>query len=411
MRRALCSLLLSALAAARPAAAQQPADMERAKASFRAGANAYSAGDYLAAIQALDTAYEITPLPAIAFSLAQAERKQYAVQRERPHGERALLLYKRYLEQEPNGARRADAQRAIAELEPQLRASGAGSAAAPESAPKPQARPTRLMIVSDAPGARISLDGGNGSPSPLIREVTPGHHRAHVTANGYHDVDRDVTAVAGELIMNEVRLNERPTSLYVWAPAGADIYVDGVYAAQGGPLVTVPLASGQHQLVVAQTGRQLVRRDVTLEHGRSHTEYVTLEPTQQRSISELLFIGGGVGLGAGFILSAFALRSQSHAEAFLVAQSRHTQTPADLVAYHASLVERDRYRTGAIVGFAGAAGMFITGLFLHELDAPGLPAPPRREPSKTEATRAPRRVSVSPVTATGDLGAALELHF
>lgn len=410
MRRGLATwLLLAACGTSGSALAQQPPDIERAKASFRAGANAYAAGDYPAAIQALEVAYELTPLPAIAFSLAQAERKQYGAKREREHGERALRLYKRYLEQEPNGARRNDAQLAIAELEPQL---GTSAAPGPSAPPKLQARPTRLMVVSEAPGALISLDGGTPGPSPFIREVAPGKHRAHVSANGYRDADRDVVAVSGELIMSEVRLNEKPTSLYVWAPLGADIYVDGVYVGEGGPLATVPLASGEHQLVVAQTGRQLVRRDVKLEHGRTHTEYVTLEPTQQRSISELLFIGGGIGLGAGVILSAFAVRSQNKAESFLMLRNQqHTAQPSQLLSYNASIVERDRYRTGAVIGFAGAAGLFITGLFLHELDSPSLPAPSRRELNRPEARRLPPRFAFSPVTATGNLGAALELHF
>ena len=60
---AALSALLVCLAA--PVAAQEPSQLERAKASFKAGANAYAAGDYLAAIQALEAAYELTPLPAI----------------------------------------------------------------------------------------------------------------------------------------------------------------------------------------------------------------------------------------------------------------------------------------------------------------------------------------------------------
>ena len=73
-----------ALLPCRLAQGQTP-EIERAKASFRAGANAYAAGDYPAAIQALEAAYELTPLPAIAFSLAQAERKQYGKTRRREH--------------------------------------------------------------------------------------------------------------------------------------------------------------------------------------------------------------------------------------------------------------------------------------------------------------------------------------
>src|SRR5688572_32382194 len=91
------------------AAAQSPRDLERAKASFRAGATAYAAGEYLAAIQALDAAYALTPVPAIAFSLAQAERRQYFVTHERQHLDRAVKLFRRYVEQVPTAGRRADA--------------------------------------------------------------------------------------------------------------------------------------------------------------------------------------------------------------------------------------------------------------------------------------------------------------
>jgi hypothetical protein len=400
-------LIASLLGVAAPAVAQSSSDLERAKASFKAGANAYAAGDYLAAIQALDAAYELSPLPAIAFSLAQAERKQFGVKREREHLERALRLFRLYLEQEPNGARRSDALLAIADLGPQL-----GGSASAGSVPKPQARPTRLMIASETPGARISLDGGAVASSPLIREVTPGRHRAHVEAPGYVGVERDVTAVAGELLLNEVRLSERPTTLYVWAPAGAEIYVDGLYIAEGGALASVSLPSGRHQLAVTQPGRRLVLRDTRLERGQTKTELVTLEPTTQRSVSELLFIGGGVGLGGALVLSAFAVRAENNAEKFLLASKHHNVKAAQLVAYNASLNERGRFRTAASIAVASSLGFFITGLFLHELDRRTLPVGLRPEGERGRAAgRSAPRFAFSPLAPTGDLGASLSLHF
>ena len=401
------SVLAALCVVVRPGAAQDQTELERAKASFKAGANAYAAGDYLAAIQALEAAYDLTPLPAIAFSLAQAERKQYGVKREREHLERALALYRRYLAQEPNGPRRGDAQLAIVELSPQLRA-----APASEASSKAQARPTRVMIVSDLPGARIGLDGGAASASPLIREVSPGKHHAHVSAPGYYDLERDITAVAGELILSEMRLTERPTSLYVWAPDGAEIYVDGVYVGEGGPRATIPLAIGPHQLTVTQKGRQVVRRDLQLKRGQAHTEFVTLEPTDQRFVSGLLFVGGGVALSAGIVLSAFAVRSENRAEGFLARQRRRNVSNAELIAYNGSIVERNRFRSAAVIGVASSFGFFITGLFLRELDQPRAPtAPPRAVSARTETARSEPVLFFSPVTATGDPGATLQLNF
>jgi hypothetical protein len=411
VRRRLRSVfVLSALLALTSQSfAQSAADLERAKASFKAGANAYAAGDYLAAIQALEDAYEISPLPAIAFSLAQAERKQYFVDEQRAHLERALELFRRYLAEETRGARREDAKLAITQLEPLLDT----KPGKPEPAAKAQARPTRLMIVSDAPGARIILDDGAAAPSPLIREVTPGKHHARVQASGYVDAERDVTALSGELLLTEVRLTERPGSLYVYAPAAAEVYVDGVFVGQGGQLLTVPLAPGQHQLNVAQQGRRLARRDIVLERGKTHTEVVTLEPTTQRMLSELLFIGSGAAIGASLVLSAFAVRSENRAEDFLQESGYKNVKLGQLVAYNASLVERNRYRTAAGVSVAGAFGMFITGLFLHELDQPRSPAMRRRdEPLRSsKGTRTiPRFALISAAPAT-DVGASVQVNF
>lgn len=403
------SMLALCCSVVAPAHAETPSDLERAKAAFRAGANAYAAADYPAAIQALELAYELTPLPAIAFSLAQAERKQYALSRQPEFRQRAIALFRRYLEQDPNGARRADAQLALLELTPESESSPAAGKEAP---PKAQARPTRLMIVSEAPGARISLDGGAAAPSPLIREVAPGRHRAKVVAAGFHETERDVTAVSGELIMNEIALRERPTPLYIWAPVGADVYVDGVYVARGGSRIALERSPGLHQLTVAARGRRVVRRDIVLERGKPRTELVTLEATTQRFVSELCFVGGGVALGAGVIVSALAVRAQNHAEDFLARQQRMNVRPAELVAYNASLLERDRYRLIASVGIAGSLGFFITGLFLRELDSPSLvSAPPRDLNSAQKGAPRSARLTFSPFSPSGEPGAALQLNF
>jgi tetratricopeptide (TPR) repeat protein len=403
-------LALSVLGASLPAAAQQPpvqeGDLERAKASFKAGAKAYAAGDYLAAIQALDAAYAVSPLPAIAFSLAQAERKQYFVDQRREHLDRAIALFRQYLDQEPRGARREDASLAIAQLETLLGA-GAGPKA---SASLPQQRPTRLMIQSNAPGAIISLDGGQATPSPLIREVTPGKHRALVRAQGFQPAERDVTAVQGELLLTEIELSELPASLFVWAPARSDIVVDGVYVGQGGALVTVPVSAGPHQLTVLRKGCRVVRRDLRVERGQSHSEVVALERTTQRQLSELLFIGGGAALGASLVWSAFAVRAQNDAEDFLRRLGSDPGRPADRIGYDASIVERNRFRTAATVSVAGSVGMFITGLFLHELDRPTVSAGPPREPARKESASLPR-FQLTPQASSADLGASLQMSF
>jgi len=252
--------------------------LERAKESFKAGATAYAAGDYLAAIQALDAAYELTPLPAIAFSLAQAERRQYFVDREREHLDRAISLFRAYVDRLPSGGRRADALDALSQLEPLAMALGR---AEPSRKPKSEDTPrrTRLMVASPSSLARVSLDGGPAVASPLIREVAPGQHRAHVEADGFFAADREVIAVAGELIMTEVPLVERPSTLTLWTRKNAELYVDGAFIGSGGARVTVQLPSGTHRLAVAENGYRVARRTLVLERGETVAVRVPLEPT------------------------------------------------------------------------------------------------------------------------------------
>jgi tetratricopeptide (TPR) repeat protein len=377
---------LVAIAFDRPARAQESVEVERAKASFQAGATAYAAGDYLAAIQALDAAYALTPLPAIAFSLAQAERRQYFVGHDRAHLERAILLYRRYIDQVPTAGRRADALDALSQLEPlaaalvagQLRAmppgaeppASPGSPGSPGSGGGSSPRATRLMITTEAPEARLSLDGDPPSASPLIREVEPGKHRVDVSAPGFFPEARDLLAVAGELIPVTMSLRERPGTLVVSTPADADLYVDGVFASRGGERVPLQLSRGPHRLSVAEKGHRVGVEELTLAAGESRDVSVALQETWQRRTARALFIGGGVALGSGILFGVLAVGAEDRAQEFLRKQAMGPVTSAELSDYHGAVADRDRDRLVAVIGLASAAGLLTSGLFLHETDRP-----------------------------------------
>jgi hypothetical protein len=125
-------------------------------------------------------------------------------------------------------------------------------------------------------------------------------------------------------------------------------------------------------------------------------------------------MGGGLALGASVVLTALAVRSENSAENFLALRDRPHEIlkPAQLAAYNAKIVERTRYRTGAAIGVASSLGLFITGLFLHELDQPSLAGAAWPKPSgESSSAKLEPRFDFSPVIATGDPGASLQLHF
>jgi hypothetical protein len=390
--------------------AQQAEDVERAKASFKAGATAYAAGEYLAAIQALEAAYALTPIPAIAFSLAQAERKQYFVAHEREHLDRAIALFRRYVEQTPTGGRRADALDALSQLE-SIAATQAGGAARAAGASDPTRR-TRLMITSEAPGARISLDGGPAVASPLIREVEPGKHRVEVTADGYFPEQHEIGAVASELIPDVVTLRERPSALVLSTPAGAEIYLDGAFARRGGEQITLELPSGAHRLAVAEKGHQAVSREVDLLPGKSESLRFTLEPTRQRRVAMALFVGSAAALATGVVFGALTLRAEQQAKDFLSAQAQGNVSREQLSEYDEDVANRNRYRIATGVSLASAVGLGTTAFFLFELDQPSSEQLHRASSSTEGGRPSPRsmptsRVRFAPLAAPGNLGAVL----
>ena len=407
MTRTISTVAL-VLAFSTPAWAQADA-VERAKASFKAGATAYAAGEYLAAIQALDAAYALTPIPAIGFSLAQAERKQYFVGRDRDHLDRAIKLFRRYLEQVPIGGRRSDALDALAQLEPLALSPSTESRPATDG---DAVRRTRLMVMSEAPGAAISIDGDSPLPSPRIREVEPGKHHIEVTAEGFYPDQRELTAVAGDLIPEVVTLRERPSTVTITAPSGAEIYVDGAYARHGGDNVVLELPSGRHRLAIAESGHRVNARILELERGKAIGLRVELESTRQRKAANVLFITGAGALAASAIFGAVALNAEGSAQEFLAQQARGNVTSEALADYDDYLATRERFRVASAVSLASAAGLFITGFFLYQLDRPA--SEEIHRPSQ-ETPRRPANVLTSvrvvPMTAPSHVGGMVRFAF
>ena len=399
---------------AAPATAPPPADTERAKQSFKAGAAAYAAGDYAAAIQALESAYALSPLPAIAFSLAQAERRQYFVTHEPGHLTRSIELFRLYIGQVQSGGRRSDAVDALAQLEPIAAKIDANVRGTP---PASGERHTRLIIFSEVPGAQIAVDGGDRSGSPLLLDVEPGQHRVEVRATGFATAEREVTAVQGELIPVSVPLAPLPSRVELSTPARADVYVNGIFASEGGEQLVLELPSGIHRLSVVENGYRVDTRVLELGKGELLRESVTLEPTAQRHASYALLLAGGGAVLAGGAFSYLAVSAQDSAQEFLAKRERENVSQGERVRYEAAITQRDRYRTIAGASFGAALGLFVTGLLLHELDEPepeDLRAPaPTLQPREPAADRGRfgSNLAWSGLVAPGELGLTLRGEF
>jgi tetratricopeptide (TPR) repeat protein len=379
--------------------------LEQAKAYFRAGAQAYAVGEYAAAVQAFEQANRLAPRPAVLFSIAQAERKQYFLDHKREHLTQAIALYRRYLETEPQAGRKVDAVGALSELEPLVAPeSTKGEAEAPPPPP-----PTRVMVSSPASDAQVSLDGQTAVLSPLIREVAPGRHRVRVSAPGYLDADRSLVAVPGAFVTVDIPLAERPAELVVIAPAGAQLSIDGRVEGECPFPRPLELPAGQHLVTLTKRGLVGVSGEEVLVRGRTTVVRATMPRSPQRTASLLMLGASASALAAGGVFTYFTLSQESSARSFLEHRGNAPLAGDDLAQYNSARRDRDRLRTAAFISLGSGAGLAVASAFLFWLDGRMVTAPAGRDRGATGPK--PRVVGAGPVLAPGFRGFGLNGEF
>ena len=374
--RRIASLAVAfALALTSGAGRADDTSLDKARDYFRAGAQAYAVGEYAAAVQAFEQANALAPRPAVLFSIAQAERRLYFVDRDRTHLEKAVRLYREYLEKEPQGTRKVDAVQALSEIEPLLVTTASSSAL--DTAAQQRISPTRVMISSAVANALISLDGKPASPSPLITEVSPERHAVRVFAPGYVDSEREIVAVQGGLVTLDVPLVERPAKLVVLAPEGALLSIDGRVQGECPFPRPLELPSGAHLVTLTKSGLVGVSQERVLQRGQTEVLRASMPRSPQRTAS-LMMIGAGVSaLAAGGVFGYVSLGRNRAAQQFLDQRGRSPLTAEDLEQYNTARDERDTLRTAALVSAGTGALLMMGGTLLFVLDHRVLEGAPR----------------------------------
>jgi hypothetical protein len=395
-------------------AAADSAEIE-AKKLFAAGAEAYASGQFDAAIQAFSEAQRILPRPAIIYSLGQAHRQQYAVDRKPEHVRVAVQSFRAYLDQVREGGRRADAAKALMDLEPLIATMGEAMTAPAAAAAK---EPARLMITSQPTGAWVTIDGKDRKQAPYAAEVTPGKHRIHVSLAGHFDDDREVLAVDRALVPIPVELRARPAHLTVSGPGGCEVTVDGRPAGTTPLAVPVELTAGSHLVVVTKNGYKAFSREVDVARDENKSLAVTLEPTGQRVVAYSLFLSGGALVLAGGAFSLIALEREGAAKDILKRGESGNISSADRNDYLDARDARDGWTTGAVAAFAVGGAALLTGLVFYAFDRPTVSAPPRGRPderrpapSTTSPGMEPTEMTFAPVVSPTVAGAGISGRF
>jgi len=393
--------LVAALALPASALAQDKrADAQKA---FRAGQQAYQGGQYGVAARAFETAYKLLPIPAIAFSTAQAHRKQYFVDKEPGRIKRALELYRQYIAKVAKGGRRQDAVSSIAELEPQL-ARMVATMRTPIKMPS-LVQATELMVSArGVKGAKAEIDGKSGD-TPLMLRVSPGPHKVRVTADGYYPVVETHTAVKGKFITVEVQLKPKPALLKVRAPSGTTVTVDG--RPSGTTPMARPLAvrAGKHFIAFTKRGYRSWSREIVVKRGDEIEIAASLRRTTQRKISYYVLGAATVFWVASTFSALNAKQAGDDAKALDDKRNSEGLSVAELNEYlDLRTTHNDRIsNTYALLGIAGA--ITVAGGLLYLFDSSRAEAPP---PTLSPgAPPEPKPLTVAPMVDKNVTGLAL----
>jgi tetratricopeptide (TPR) repeat protein len=260
-----------------PAAAAQPAQpteppaqpaeptqevRDQARAHFRAGQDAFDAGNFEQALTEFTAANELLPASRALSMVGQCLRK---LTRELD----ALRTFRSYAELYANPANDRE-RRALEEVR--------------EWIDELEENVGRVRVDVAVSGATVLVDGQVVGSAPLGEplELLRGPHTLRAEAEGYRPAEESLTVEPGQ----ELAVTLVPAPLQTTAAVSLSANVSNATASlDGQPLGTLPFSgefeAGTHQVEVTAEGYEAVRFAVTLEAGQPFTRAVELFPVPE----------------------------------------------------------------------------------------------------------------------------------
>ena len=378
-----CTVCLALLLIATIARADDAKDRQLAERLFRAGEKAYAAQNFEAAATNFDEAYKILPLPEIAFSAAQAFRRQYRIDPKVDYAKHAVEHYHHYLDKVKQGGRVGVAADALGEMQRELdKLTAAGAQITAEVTHTrlgvtpilgTEKRGAKMSEIADLPDATamkvvVTIDGQQHPAFQLI-DVAPGLHKVRVEAEGYLPAEKTENVLEGASPVAELALQPEPARVAIKTERGARIRVDGRLIGAA-PLAPFELPAGKHLVAIVRTGRESVAREIDVARGQSLAFDQPLQPTARRRVVPFVF-AGAVGLGAFAVAGViYAIKLDGDASDQLSAIERGDQQPNAIDNYNRTTSRRGQILTGTLITGGGAALVGVIAGALFWLDHP-----------------------------------------
>ena len=360
-------------------------NVEQAKANFAVGVTAFEQRKFRVAIDAFEGSYKLAPKAAILFSIAQAYKREY-FGNEGGHQEadlrQAVLYYRRYVKDEPDGRRVDEANAAISDLEAVAARNGVDlEAKAPvKDAPAPTAR---ILAGTSAKSATIRVDGGPPIELPSRIEATPGSHRVLIEAEGFLPYKRDIVLEPGEPYPLDAHLFERPARVSLSTDDGVRVYVDGRIVATTPLREPIEVPPGAREFALMRRGYDPVSVPLVLKSGEERRIRRSFSISRQRVGSFVTFALAGASLAAGGVMTGLAVWRENQALAISRKQANITQE--EKASFEQEIADRGLFRGLAAGSFGVGTALGATGVLLYAIDNPEPPPSAMRPAADRES--------------------------
>ncbi len=182
-------------------AKQAPDQTAEARAHYKKGTELYRQARYREAIAEFQAAYKLRPHGVLHYNIAQCYEKLGDIPA-------ALASYHDYLREVPGADDRETVERAIANLEARLAATGV----------------QQMLVYTQPPGAEVIVDGQSRGRTPFSIVLPHGTHVVSLVKAGYETVTREVALAPERSIQLDIALIKgasEPPPPVVLAPAAA----------------------------------------------------------------------------------------------------------------------------------------------------------------------------------------------
>ncbi|MBA3455753.1 MAG: PEGA domain-containing protein [Deltaproteobacteria bacterium] len=359
-------------------------DTKAAERYFRAGEKAYKAQNFAAAAQNFEEAYRAAAIPEIAFSAAQAYRRQFRVDPRPEYVKRSVELYTEYLDKVKTGGRVGDAADSLGEMKRELDKLGgmsmvklapvvARTALGINALLENESQGGAMREIADLPDAAtvkvIATIDGKPVPAYEMIDLEPGPHAIHVEAEGYLPVDRTDRAFKGAAVFVDVKLLPKPAQITVQTDPGARIRVDGRPVGMAPATFEVP--AGRHVVAISRDGREPIAREIIVTRGQKLTVRESLVKTvRRRSVPWAFAASGGLLILTGVVGVYATVQDARAADKFDAITQRGDAQDDDRRAYDEQLERRDDAITGTWILGGLTVGVAAIATALYVFDSP-----------------------------------------